>query len=55
MTSGHNNPALTPRPLLIYCASLYQIYTSNEMYDFVYGGVIVVTWFHKELAHVTKS
>jgi hypothetical protein len=21
------------------------------MYDFVYGGVILVTWFHKELAH----
>jgi hypothetical protein len=25
------------------------------MQDFTYGGVIKVTWFHEELAQVTKS
>jgi hypothetical protein len=25
------------------------------MQDSIYGGVIIVTWFHKELAQVTKS
>jgi hypothetical protein len=30
-------------------------YTSNEVQDSIYGGVIVVTWFHEELAQVTKS
>jgi hypothetical protein len=25
----------------------YYSYTSNEVWDLIYGGVIVVTWFHK--------
>jgi hypothetical protein len=25
------------------------------VYDFVYGGVIVVTWFHEKLAQVMES
>jgi hypothetical protein len=30
--------------------TLYQFRTSNELQDVAHGGVILVTWFHKNLA-----
>jgi hypothetical protein len=29
-------------------------YNSNEVWDFIYGAVMVVTWFHEELAQMTN-
>jgi hypothetical protein len=51
--------APAPRPSLIYCASpfyltLYESRTLSEQQGLAYGGVIIVTWFHEELAQVTK-
>jgi hypothetical protein len=37
-----------PTVIRLFCLTLRQSYTSNEMQDFVYGGVIIVTWFHKK-------
>jgi hypothetical protein len=29
------------------CSTLYQFYTSDEMQNFTYGGVMIVPWFHE--------
>jgi hypothetical protein len=34
--------------------ALYQFRTSNELQDLTYGGGMIVTWRHKELAQATK-
>jgi hypothetical protein len=44
--------ALAPRSLIICCAwysilTLQQSYTSNEMQDSAYRGIMIVVWFHK--------
>jgi hypothetical protein len=53
---GHTNPALAPRPSMIYCASplINPLLTPHFEWnmDFVYGGVVVVPWLHEELAQV---
>jgi hypothetical protein len=57
---GHNNPALAPWPSLIYSASPFHEPFINPTLQMKYTtlfnwGVKIVTWFHKELAQVTKS
>jgi hypothetical protein len=51
-------------PFVVYWGTQCRFFTNHkkngeimlpEMYDFIFGGVIIVTWFHKELAQMTKS
>jgi hypothetical protein len=57
--SGRPKPVLAPRPSMIYCASLsistiQESYTSNEVQDFTYRGVLILVWLNKVMAQLAK-
>jgi hypothetical protein len=45
-------------PHLVLCfpfgLTLHQSSSSTELQDLAYGGIIIVTWLHKNLAQVMK-
>jgi hypothetical protein len=54
-TSGHCTATITDLLCFPFRLTRYQSRTSNELQDPIYGGVIILTWFHNKLAQVTKT
>jgi hypothetical protein len=53
-TSGPCTATIIDLLFFPFGSTLYQSRTSNKLQDLAYGGVIIVTWLHTELAQVMK-